>query len=98
MTHQTPILVARHIDHVFETDGSPLPVLSDVNLSLRENTFTSLVGPSGCGKSTLLRILSGLIQPTSGSATLDGELITQPHPRIRHVFQQANLMPWSLPG
>ena len=91
--HQ-PVLVARHVSHAFQTDAGPLPVLRDVSLTLAENTFTTLVGPSGCGKSTLLRVLAGLILPAGGSVTIHGERVTRPHPRVRLVFQQANLMPW----
>jgi NitT/TauT family transport system ATP-binding protein len=87
-------LAAERVSHTYMTDGGPLPVLRDVSLSLRRHTFTTLVGPSGCGKSTLLRILSGLLRPTQGDVTLDGEPVTKPHPKIGHVFQQANLMPW----
>jgi NitT/TauT family transport system ATP-binding protein len=88
------VLAAEHISQTYLTDGGPLPVLRDVNLTLERHTFTTLVGPSGCGKSTLLRILSGLLRPTEGTVTLDGEVVTKPHPKIGHVFQQANLMPW----
>lgn len=91
---ETPVLTAQHVSHVFETDNGPLPALRNVNLSLARNTFTCLVGPSGCGKSTLLRILSGLVIPTGGTVAIDGQPISKPHPAIRHVFQQANLMPW----
>ncbi len=94
MTDETATLVASHLSHEYRTDSGPLPVLHDVNLRLGRNTFTCLVGPSGCGKSTLLRLLAGLLPPTSGSITLDGQAITEPHPGIGHVFQEANLMPW----
>ena len=87
-------LVARHVSHAYPTDNGPLRVLDQVSLSLAHNTFTCLVGPSGCGKSTLLHILSGLVLPLEGSVLLDGEPVGGPHPRIGHVFQQANLMPW----
>lgn len=91
---RAPVLAARHVNHVFQTDAGPLPVLRDISLTLEENTFTTLVGPSGCGKSTLLRVLAGLILPASGTVTIHGERVTRPHPRVRLVFQQANLMPW----
>ena len=89
-----PILSAERISHTFETAGGPLRVLDGVSLSLARDEFVCLVGPSGCGKSTLLRILAGLTAPTDGSARLDGEVIRTPHPAIRLVFQQPNLMPW----
>lgn len=89
-----PILTADHVSHTFATDNGGLPVLRDVSLTLGADEFVCLVGPSGCGKSTLLRALSGLLIPSAGTVTIEGEAISRPHPKIGHVFQQANLMPW----
>jgi len=88
------VLSAEQISHSFATANGALEVLRAVSLNVKRDEFVCLVGPSGCGKSTLLRALSGLIAPTRGSVTLDGLPITAPHPRLRLVFQQANLMPW----
>ena len=41
-------------------------VLKDVNLTIREGEFFTLLGPSGCGKTTILRILAGFLHPTEG--------------------------------
>ena len=90
----SPILVATHISHSYPGEAGPTPAVHDASLTLYEGEFACLVGPSGCGKSTLLRILSGLLQPTSGTVTIDGQPVDGPHHRIGHVFQQANLMPW----
>ncbi len=75
-------------------DGHALPVLGPVTFSLEAGQFVCLVGPSGCGKSTLIRLLSGLIAPTAGESTLDGQPISQPSRRVALMFQDANLMPW----
>ena len=53
--------------------GSPVPSLRNVDLDIGEGSFTVLVGPSGSGKSTLLYCLAGLLQPTQGRVTEDGD-------------------------
>ena len=52
------------------------------------------MGASGSGKSTLLRILAGLIPPTEGQVTLNGERITKPTARIGMAFQSSTLFPY----
>ncbi|HET6184339.1 MAG TPA: nitrate/sulfonate/bicarbonate ABC transporter ATP-binding protein [Acetobacteraceae bacterium] len=71
-----------------------LLVLEDVNLSLREGEMVALLGRSGSGKSTLLRIISGLLQPTSGEVLWHGRPITGPPPGVAMVFQSFALFPW----
>lgn len=41
-------------------------VIDNLNLEIKDGSFTVLVGPSGCGKSTTLRMITGLDEPTSG--------------------------------
>ena len=52
------------------------------------------MGPSGCGKSTVLRLVAGLIQPTLGKVTVNGEEVTGPSPERGMVFQKPTLFPW----
>jgi NitT/TauT family transport system ATP-binding protein len=87
-------LTADRITHSYKSAHGMLETLHSASLDVHHDEFVCLVGPSGCGKTTLLRILSGLLKPTRGRVFLDGQPIHAPHPRIRHVFQQANLMPW----
>lgn len=74
--------------------GGSLPALGPLSVEIPSGEFVSIVGPSGCGKSTLIRVLAGLQKPTQGSASLDGQLITQPSSQVGLMFQDANLMPW----
>jgi spermidine/putrescine transport system ATP-binding protein len=70
--------------------------VKDVNLSIREGEFFSLLGPSGCGKTTLLRMLSGIEVPTSGQIFQDGVRIdTLPanQRQFNMVFQRYALFP-----
>jgi NitT/TauT family transport system ATP-binding protein len=89
-----PILAAQGVSHIYAGANGGTHALERVSLGVSRHEFVAVVGPSGCGKSTLLRILSGLLVPTRGLVTLDGEPVTRPRRRIGHVFQKANLMPW----
>ena len=68
--------------------------LSSVTTSMESGEFISLVGPSGCGKSTILRLVAGLIQPTTGSVTVNGREVEGPGPDRGMVFQKPTLFPW----
>ncbi|MFR5601963.1 MAG: ABC transporter ATP-binding protein [Lachnospiraceae bacterium] len=70
-------------------DGSI--VLDDLNLSVKENTFVTLLGPSGCGKTTTLRIIGGFETADTGRVIFDGQDITKLPPNKRQlntVFQK----------
>ncbi len=87
----------KEVDVVYgASSDQPVTALSGINLEIREGEFVSLVGPSGCGKSTLLKVVSDLMQPTRGIATIGNALPAQlrKQGRLGLVFQQANLMPW----
>ncbi|MEV4062705.1 ABC transporter ATP-binding protein [Nonomuraea dietziae] len=60
------------IDSLHFSYGSQ-PVLNGVSLTVEQGEFVALVGMNGCGKSTLLRLVAGLLTPSSGSITLDGD-------------------------
>lgn len=65
-------------------------ILSDINFTVRDGEFLSILGPSGCGKTTILRLLIGLLQPDSGQILKNGQDITHAHPSKRGmgiVFQ-----------
>ncbi len=66
-------------------------VLDELNLTVRENEFVTLLGPSGCGKTTTLRIIGGFVQPSAGRVIFDGKDITKLPPNKRAlntVFQK----------
>ena len=68
--------------------------LTSVTTTMESGEFISLVGPSGCGKSTMLRLVAGLISPTTGKLTVNGEEIEKPAPDRGMMFQKATLFPW----
>lgn len=75
-------------------DGSEFVVLDNVNLTIGENEYVSVIGHSGCGKSTLIKIVAGLEKATAGKVLLDGKEIRKPGAERMMVFQQYSLLPW----
>ncbi len=71
----------------------PQHVLRNIELTVTQGEFVSLIGHSGCGKSTLLSIVAGLQRADAGSVTLDGREITAPGPDRAMVFQSYSLLP-----
>lgn len=69
-------------------------VLNNLNLTLANNEFVSIVGASGCGKSTLLSIAAGLEGYDSGDVLVDGKSIQGPGIDRGVVFQSYTLLPW----
>ncbi|WP_236777880.1 ABC transporter ATP-binding protein [Anoxybacter fermentans] len=68
--------------------------IRDLNLTIKENEFISIVGPSGCGKSTILSLISGLIKATSGEIYIDGELVSGINSKVGYMLQEDYLYEW----
>jgi len=74
--------------------GKPVTALDGISLDVADKEFSVIVGPSGCGKSSLLRLVAGLIEPSAGTISLDGTIVTRPGRDRGMVFQSYTLFPW----
>ncbi len=96
VTPSGAVVEARGVGKVFSTGDGSVTALTDVDLTIAQGEFVSLIGPSGCGKSTLLRIIGDLTAPTAGEIRVNGK----PAERARRdrdygmVFQAPVLMEW----
>jgi putative ABC transport system ATP-binding protein len=96
------ILQAENLAKVYRVGSVDVHALRGVSLDVEEGEFLAIMGPSGCGKSTLLHLMGGLLTPSSGRISLDGEDMTAASDarrtdirrrKIGFVFQRFNLFP-----
>ncbi len=83
-----------NVTKTFSSRKGDVTALKNVNLEIHDGQFICLLGPSGCGKTTLLRMIGGLDVPTSGTITIDGNIVAGPSPKMTMVFQEYSLYPW----
>jgi NitT/TauT family transport system ATP-binding protein len=89
-----PILRLRNLGKRFVTQERVVEAIRGISMDVAAGEFLTMVGPSGCGKSTILNIVSGLMQPSTGSVEVNGVAIHGVTRDIGYVTQQHNLMPW----
>jgi phosphonate transport system ATP-binding protein len=88
------------LKHVSKTYGNDTKALSDVNFSVKEGEFVSVIGPSGAGKSTLLRCINRMIDVSHGEIIFDGANmidlgkrdLKKARTKIGMIFQHYNLV------
>jgi NitT/TauT family transport system ATP-binding protein len=95
MTAQA-VISASDLSLTFTTVDGPVFALQDINLTVDDGDFVSLIGPSGCGKTTLLRVIADLESPSMGKISVNG--MTPERARkaraYGYVFQAPALYPW----
>ena len=91
-----PLIELRHVSksYVGADGGSPVTVLDDVSLEIREGEVLALLGQSGSGKSTILRLMAGLTEPTQGAVLSHGTALNGVNRGLSIVFQSFALYPW----
>ncbi|MBI9091914.1 MAG: ABC transporter ATP-binding protein [Desulfobacterium sp.] len=82
------------VSFAYQQQNSSITVINDVNMSIQEGEFVSIIGPSGCGKSTILSLLAGLNFPCNGKILLNGQRIKGTGNERGVVFQHYSLFPW----
>ncbi len=91
-----PAVEVRRASVVYSAADAPVRALHEVDLSISQGEFVSLIGPSGCGKTTLLRVIADLEQISEGQVLVNG--MTPREARLQraygYVFQAPALFPW----
>jgi NitT/TauT family transport system ATP-binding protein len=81
------------VSKLFNTRNGDILALENMSLQTGEQEFVCILGPSGCGKTTLLRIIAGLLKPTEGKISYEGNK-SQDSPSTALVFQEHGVFPW----
>jgi NitT/TauT family transport system ATP-binding protein len=94
LSNQT--IEVRRLGKIYRGEGTDTDfrALGDVDLSIADGEFVSLIGPSGCGKTTLLKIIDGLLSFDEGELLVQGRPVRGPGHERAVVFQNFALLPW----
>jgi NitT/TauT family transport system ATP-binding protein len=82
------------VTHTYGRGERQVPALMETNLRIEQGDFVALVGPSGCGKSTILKLVTGLINASSGYVYVAGRQVGAEPVRVGMAFQNPTLLPW----
>ena len=88
------VLRLENISKTYQAKNGEIEALKDVNFSVEEGEFVSIIGPSGCGKSTLLSIVAGLEKKSSGEIYMDGFPTEGISSKIGYMLQKDSLLEW----
>lgn len=88
------ILRVEHASFTYQAENGEVNAFNDLNFTVEQGQFVSIVGPSGCGKSTLLSVIAGLLPGRVGNVLVGGEALQGISPRIGYMLQRDNLLEW----
>lgn len=88
------IVKLKDVTLIYQSIKHETTALQDINLSIENQEFISIVGPSGCGKTTILSLIAGLIKPTSGEIKVLNKTPSLKDDVSGYMFQRDNLLPW----
>jgi sulfonate transport system ATP-binding protein len=94
MTASKKGIEIQKVSKTFTLEGKSIPALSNIDISIHDGEFVSIVGKSGCGKSTLLRIISGLENASSGQVLIGDRKVEKASVMTGLIFQEPRLFPW----
>lgn len=94
MPQVTSMIDYRNVGKVYGSKQGEVTALQNINLTVRQGEFVSIIGQSGCGKSTLLKMTAGVSPITTGSIHVAGQAITGPASDLGMVFQTPILLEW----
>jgi NitT/TauT family transport system ATP-binding protein len=89
-----PFVQLQDVTHTYGRNERQITALTKTDLKIGHGDFIALVGPSGCGKSTILKLVTGLIEPSSGYVFVGGRQVGAEPVRVGMAFQNPTMLPW----
>lgn len=88
------ILNLEKISLNYHTKSGEIQALKSISFDVLEGEFIAIIGPSGCGKTSVLSIIAGLIKPSDGKVSFDGNQVLNPTQSIGYMLQKDHLFDW----
>lgn len=88
------VLKLEDVNKTYQAKNGEIEALKDINFSVMDGEFVSIIGPSGCGKSTLLSIIAGLEEKSSGKIYIDNIETENVSSKIGYMLQKDSLLEW----
>lgn len=88
------VLKLENVNKTYQAKNGEIEALKDINFSVKDGEFVSIIGPSGCGKSTLLSIIAGLEEKSSGKIYIDNIETETVSSKIGYMLQKDCLLEW----
>ena len=87
------LLELKNVSLTYQTLTDEITAIKGLSFNCQEGEFISIIGPSGCGKTTILSMIAGLITPSSGLISIDGDNSSQKD-GLGYMLQKDHLFPW----
>ena len=88
------VLKLENVSKTYQAKNGEIEALKNINFSVEQGEFVSIIGPSGCGKSTLLSIIAGLEEKSNGKIYIDKAETEGISHKIGYMLQKDSLLEW----
>ena len=82
------VLKINNVHLTYQSEETETEALKNINFSVKQGEFVSIVGPSGCGKTTILSLIAGLIKPSKGEILINNSPVNGVSEKVGYMLQK----------